>query len=452
MKERVLSRWLASAAMVATALVGCNNGNQNTSQSAEGEGICPDCQMCNNEFGGPEGGCHKGPKGPKGADFRECPQGREGHGPKGCMKNCSHEEGTCRCPKHRQRYLGGDISLLPSYLEQGTKFRDIEGQEVDFMEFCKANGWNSMRVRLFVDPSKASEQSKGEGVVQDIAYVTKLAQDIKKAGMSFMLDFHYSDTWADPGHQNIPAGWTDHSVGALTDSVYAHTLASLRQLVEAGAAPDLIQVGNEITNGTLWPTCKINHDEKDNWDALCSVLKAGAKACREVCPEARLILHTEKAGDWEITKRFYEEMKIHDVDYDIVGLSYYPMWHRNMGVLAATLDSLAQMEPQREVMIVETAAYYSHDNDRWSKPDTYQEFYPISPAGQRMFTRELMAELRRHPNVTGVYWWFPEENGSGKAVTDGWLNRGLFDNHTGNAMPAFYDFTWGKKPCPKRRP
>ena len=100
------------------------------------------------------------------------------------MKDCSHEEGTCRCPKHQRRYLGGDISLLPSYLEQGTKFRDIEGQEVDFMEFCKANGWNSMRVRLFVDPSKASEQSKGEGVVQDIAYVTKLAQDIKKAGMT----------------------------------------------------------------------------------------------------------------------------------------------------------------------------------------------------------------------------------------------------------------------------
>ena len=93
-------------------------------------------------------------------------------------------------------------------------------------------------------------------------------------------------------------------------------------------------------------------------------------------------------------------------------------------------------------MIVETAAYFSHENDPWSKPDTYAEFYPISVEGQTQFTRELMTELKKHPNVTGVFWWFPEENASGSEVTKGWLNRGLFDNHTGRAMPAFYEFRW----------
>ena len=121
------------------------------------------------------------------------------------------------------------------------------------------------------------------------------------------------------------------------------------------------------------------------------------------------------------------------------------MWHRNMGVLSATLDSLERYEPFRDVMIVETAAYYSHENDQWSKPDSYSEFYPISVDGQTMFTKELVAELRRHKNVTGLFWWFAEENASGGDVTKGWLNRGLFDNKTGHALPAFYEYNKWKE-------
>ena len=118
------------------------------------------------------------------------------------------------------------------------------------------------------------------------------------------------------------------------------------------------------------------------------------------------------------------------------------MWHKAVGVLAATLDSLAVHFPNKEVMIVETAAYYSHENDRWAKnADEYSEFYPVSAEGQRIFTRELVAELRRHANVTGLFWWFPEENASGNTVTEGWLNRGLFDNHTGKVLPAMEELS-----------
>ena len=343
-------------------------------------------------------------------------------------------------PDEKEKWLGGDVSMLPSYEKRGTVFRDAEGNAVDALDFFKQSGWDCIRVRLFVDPSKAPNANKGEGVCQDISYVTDFAKQIKQKGLKFMLDFHYSDTWADPGKQFIPHSWSDHSEKALCDSIYAHTKASLQKLVAAGAEPELIQVGNEITNGMLWPVGKINHDENDNWDIVCNMIESGTKACREVCPKSRIIIHTEKAGDWGITKRFYEELRRHRNDYDIIGLSYYPMWHRNVGVLSATLDSLEREFPFKDVMIVETAAYYSHENDRWSKPDTYSEFYPISIDGQTMFTKELVAELRRHRNVTGLFWWFPEENASGQEIVKGWLNRGLFDNKTGRALPAFYEF------------
>ena len=339
-----------------------------------------------------------------------------------------------------RRLLGADISMLPKYEEKNTVYRDADGKAVDALSFFKESGWNAARVRLFVNPDKAPKHNKEEGVCQDIPYVAKFGKQIKDAGMQFMLDFHYSDTWADPGKQFIPADWTDHSVDALCRNIYNHTTEALKAMKKAGAEPELIQVGNEITNGMLWPVGKIHHNDNDDWSILCRMVASGAKACREQCPNARLIIHTEKAGDWGITKRFYEEMRKHGNDYDIIGLSYYPMWHRNVGVLSATLDSLQTFFPEKEVMIVETAAYYSHDNDHWAKPDQHSEFYPISIDGQTMFTKELVAELRRHTNVTGLFWWFAEENESGEAVTKGWLNRGLFDNHTGRALPAFYEF------------
>lgn len=339
----------------------------------------------------------------------------------------------------QERLLGGDISLFPSYEKAGTAYRDAEGNEVKLLEYFKEQGWNAVRVRLFVEPSKASAEHKSEGVCQDLDYVIKFGQRIKKFGYRFMLDFHYSDTWADPSKQFMPDRWKNAKVASLPDSVYEYTKNSLIALVEAGVVPDLIQVGNEITNGMMWPVAKVNPLGNENWDSLIRLLERGTQACREICPEAKVIIHTEKAGDWDETKAYYSHLR--QLDYDVIGLSYYPMWHRAIGVLAATLDSLAVNFPDKEVMIVETAAYYSHENDRWAKSvEQYSEFYPISAEGQRIFTRELVAELRRHANVTGLFWWFPEENACENTVTEGWLNRGLFDNRTGKVLPAMKEF------------
>lgn len=343
----------------------------------------------------------------------------------------------------QQRCLGGDLSMLPSYEDAGTVYRDSAGKQVKPLRFLKRQGWNAVRVRLFVDPQFASKEHQGEGVCQDLDYVIRLSRQVKKAGFALMLDFHYSDTWADPAKQFMPKRWKEAAPETLPDSVYAYTRHCLERMITAGCVPEMIQVGNEITNGMMWEVGRVNAAGSEGFDVLSLLLKGGVRACREMCPKAKLIIHTEKAGDWTVTKNFYEQMRRYQVDYDIIGLSYYPMWHDRLPVLHNTLDSLAAVFPEKEVMIVETAAYYSHENDRWAKsPDQYSEFYPITTEGQRQFTAELMAELRRHRHVTGVFWWFPEENESGRQVTNYWLNRGLFDNHTGRAKPALYELKW----------
>ena len=155
-----------------------------------------------------------------------------------------------------KRYLGGDISLLPSYEEQGTVYKDFDGRQVKLLPFLKQQGWNAVRVRLFVDPQNAPNGHKGEGVCQDLDYVIKFSRQIKQAGLALMLDFHYSDTWADPAKQFTPKRWMHCDAKTLTDSVYAYTRASLLAMKKAGITPEMIQVGNEITNGMLWPIGK----------------------------------------------------------------------------------------------------------------------------------------------------------------------------------------------------
>ena len=340
----------------------------------------------------------------------------------------------------QKKLLGGDISLLPSYIEKGTEFRTESGRLIKHpLRFFRQQGWNAMRVRLFVDPEKAPQAHKGEGVCQDLDYVIALSKDIKRAGHQLMLDFHYSDTWADPGKQFTPRQWESATPTALHDSLYHYTRRALQAMNAAGCTPDLIQIGNEITFGMLWPTAKVDPYKPQGWPLLCSLLNSAARACRETCPQARLIIHTEHAGEPQATMNFYDYLKMYGVDYDIIGLSYYPMWHKRLPVLRETLQRLALWYPDKPVMIVEAAFYYSHENDRWEKdPQAYSEYYPISPDGQRQFTEQLVAELKQHHNVTGLFWWFPEENCYHNQLIKSWINRGLFDNRTGRALPALH--------------
>lgn len=340
-----------------------------------------------------------------------------------------------------QTLLGGDLSMLPTYEKSGVQYRDSAGDSIDVLPFLQEQGWNTVRVRLFVNPANASADHHSEGVCQNLKYIIPLCQRLQRSGFQLMLDFHYSDTWADPGQQTMPKAWAHLSAAQLPDTLYQYTRNALLTLREATVVPDYIQVGNEITNGMCWPIAKVQPIEDKNWDILSQLLRKGVQACREICPQAKVIIHTEKTGNWDATKSYYQRLTKYGVDYDIIGLSYYPMWHGTIPHLGQVLDSLQSDFPSKPVMIVETAAYYSHENDKWTKPDTYSVFYPISTEGQTRFTRELITEVNKHSNMTGLFWWYPEENAAGNQISPVWLNRGLFDNHTGRAKPALYELS-----------
>ena len=346
---------------------------------------------------------------------------------------------------HAQRYVGGDISLLPQYEKYNVPYYDADGQKIaDMLQYMKSEavGWNAQRVRLFVNPTPSLDYND-PAICQDIDYVVSFGKRIKEAGFAFMLDFHYSDSWADPAKQWTPVEWQSLSDEELQARLYDYTKDCLKRLVEAGATPDFIQTGNEISYGMLWGKkdtksnrCYTNSDA--NWPRFIALLQQAVKACREVCPEAKVIIHTERAGEPQTTVDIYKRLA--GVDYDIIGLSYYPFWHKNLATLSQTLEQLATNFPEKQVQIVETAYYY-----QWkpSKGNTWDSFstWADTPEGQAAFVRDLIAELNKHSNVNALYWWFPEENGNGpdNQVITGWLNRGLWDANNHRALPALYE-------------
>jgi len=349
-------------------------------------------------------------------------------------------------PVLAQTWLGGDVSMMTSNARNGVIYKDSCGVTVDPYDLFGQQGWNMMRVRLFVDPQNAPGRHHDEGVCQDLDYVIGLCKTIRARGFEVMLDFHYSDTWADPAKQFTPKRWDGLDEGVLADSIYHYTRHCLEALKAAGVVPALIQVGNEVTFGMDWPVGRVDPMRADNWGAFTRLLKAGSRACRESCPGADIIIHTEKAGSWPMTRNYYDRLQQAGVDYDIIGLSYYPMWHGTIPNLGATLDSLAQHYPGRPVMIVETAYYYLHDGVNRGEED-FSHCLPGTIEGQREFTAQLINELNRHDNVTGLFWWYPEENRYGTPYENsGWgLNRGLFNSANGQALPALYEMARFKR-------
>ena len=342
-------------------------------------------------------------------------------------------------------FVGGDISVLQSYEDLGVDYYDQQGAKIDdVLKYMKSEqvGWNAVRVRLFVNPQRKNPDGSTDAqVCQDLDYVVRLCQRIKEEGFALMLDFHYSDTWADPSNQWTPADWQGLSDEQLQTKLYDYTKDCLQQLVEADAAPDFIQTGNEISYGMLWgkynqKTYYCNWSDNKNWPRFIGLLQHAVKACREVCPEAKVILHTERAGQVNALLAICE--KLSAVDYDIIGLSYYPFWHGALATLGRTLSQLESQYPDKEVQIVETAYYY-----QWQPTSGITDFsktWAVSPEGQAAFARSLIAELKNHDNVNGLYWWFPEENGNGPGskVLTNWVNRGLWDNSSHRALPGLY--------------
>ena len=351
-----------------------------------------------------------------------------------------------------QKYVGGDISMLKKFLDEGAVYKDKDGNAVEPLSFMKTEGWNAMRVRLFVDPSKASAQHKKEGVIQDLDYVKALGKSIKEAGFQFMLDFHYSDTWTDPGKHATPSAWTSLNVEQMKAKIAEYTKQCLQELKQAGAEPDFIQTGNEITTGMLWLTGQIyaggGAPAGGSWNNFAGYLASAIKACNEECPQAKIVIHTEMHAPADVPK-FYNNLKNYqDVKYDIIGLSYYPDFHGDLTVLDNTLTTLETNYPDKKIMIVETG--YGFEWQLSGAKHNFTSKWPVSEDGQKLFTTDLIAALQTHPNVNGLFWWYPEytlnnivfKNDSedwSKDFTSGYWNAALFHYKTGRALSALYE-------------
>ena len=346
-----------------------------------------------------------------------------------------------------QHYVGGDVSMLLKYESQRAQYLDKDGHAIsDVLLFLKEQGWNTLRVRLFVDPSKSSDPKQ---VVQDLDYVTRLGKRIKDAGLLFMLDFHYSDTWADPGAQWTPDSWREFGDAQLQSKVYEYTRDCLAHLNAAGASPDFIQTGNEISFGMLWGTqaeagsndrnrCYINSSQA-NWNRFFGLLRQATKACREVCPRAKIIIHSERTPQPQVLTDYFDRLNVAAIDYDIIGLSYYSYFHGKLNVLETAIKQLVDKNYGKSIQVVEMG-YPS----QWAVQGTtvdYTATYPLTTEGQRRFVADLIDLLKKYPQVKGLSWWYAEANayGCNGDLKNGWYNAGLFDNNNGRALPALYE-------------
>ena len=351
---------------------------------------------------------------------------------------------ACMYAQDQQRYVGGDISALPLYEQYNSPYKDVKGNNISnlltwFVEDC---GWNTFRVRIFVNPTKKDHSGTSNPTVcQDLAFVTALGKRIKDAGAYFMLDFHYSDTWVDATHIQAPSVWKGISDAAMADSVSAYTHRVLQTLKAAGATPDLVQVGNEIMYGLCDIKIHPNDTVNGNWNGYLGLLKAGCNTVRELCPEAKIIIHTDRPTNATYNFKYYNKLRKNGVDFDIIGLSYYPFWHgyltseqvkdkQDKNNLVRAIDYLKSQFPEKEVQIVECAYNFQYWPTSGVNYDT-EDVWACSVAGQYNFVKDLVDALKPLDNVTGISYWFPEEAGNGDkgTVIPSWQNRGFWNEN-----------------------
>jgi len=251
--------------------------------------------------------------------------------------------------------IGADISFLPQLEDRGMKFYD-KGIQKDAIQILKDHGFNYIRLRVFVNPENDSGYSPGKGFC-DLLHTKEMAKRVKTAGMKFLLDFHYSDYWADPGKQFKPAAWCNEGFLQLKKSVYDYTKMVMLQLKEQGTEPDMVQVGNEINHGMIWPDGGIN-----NLDSLAQLIYAGINGVRAVSPSATIMLHIALGGQNEESHFFLDNMIAREVPFDVIGLSYYPRWHGTLDDLRLNVNELAK-HYNKDVIVVEYSQHKQEVND-----------------------------------------------------------------------------------------
>ena len=299
---------------------------------------------------------------------------------------------------------GGDLSAIGTIEQRGGTFRSRDGSKMDAIQALAEAGANCVRLRLFVDPNGKDFTNN------DLAYTLALAKRAKAAHQSILLDFHYSDTWADPGKQGTPKSWPQNDLPALVAKVESYTYETLRRFEKEGVFPELVQIGNEIDNGLLWPLGRL-WQEKSNWDHTFALFNAASHGVRRATPDGkkvRIVLHTATGGKVEKTAAFHREMQQRGLDYDVAGLSFYPWWNGSFDGLKENAHQLATTF-NKEVLIAE-AGYPSSEGTPRQEYFGKSFQWPKTPAGQAAFLRDVCKVIHALPNQRGigVLWWHPD--------------------------------------------
>ncbi len=338
-------------------------------------------------------------------------------------------------------HKGMDISGLPRYLDEGMQIRDLDGSLIEPFAFLKKYDVNSIRLRIWVNPEN-EPYSKG---YCNLEHTLRMAKQVKENGMKFMLDFHYSDWWADPGKQKKPLAWEGLSRDALEEKLYEYTREVLLALDAQGTLPDIVQIGNEIRSGLVFP-----EGELPDYRGMVRLINAGIRAARSVADKdtMQVMIHLDQGGRYQWLHKWFEGAFAEGLeDFDLIGLSYYPFWHGTYLDLKAAMKQLLA-DYQKPIMIVETA-YAWRRSERGFIDDEQLRIggLPASPLSQRQNLELIMYLLAELPDNMGcgIYYWEPlcipnPEHG-------GWdENMGILDE-TGKAMEAIlaYDSTEEKR-------
>jgi len=343
---------------------------------------------------------------------------------------------------------GADISILADMEKSGAGYYE-NGVKKDALQILKNNGVNYVRLRLWQDPYDDQGNSYGAGT-NDLNTTIALAKRAKNLGLKVLLDFHYSDFWVDPGKQNLPKAWENYSFEQLDAALYGYTKSVLTEMKNNGVYPDMVQIGNELNSGMLWPYGKSWGEGGGEFDRLATFLKSGIRGVKETQPvDTPIMLHLADGGDTDVFTWWFDEITKRGVDYDLIGLSYYPYWHGSMNALQTTMNTISARY-DKEVNVVETA--YGHTTaNADSMPNAFgpeQEIaggYAATPAGQREYLNDLVTRIQTVPNEkgNGFFYWEPLwYNGNVSWATAAGMNYLGVQSQTGNEWDnqAMFDF------------
>lgn len=325
--------------------------------------------------------------------------------------------------------FGADLSFLKQAEDRGAVFKDGTNA-LPGLQIFKNHGYNWIRLRLFVEPV-------GGHLPNDLAYTLAEATDAKKLGYKFLLDFHYANSWADPGKQPTPETWLALSHAERVKKLFAYTRDTIAAFRDAGALPDMVQIGNEVTHGMLWPDGKL----PDHWDHFADYLRAGIQgvgAGGGTNARPKIMIHIDTGGSIAKTKYFFDHLSRYQIPFDAIGFSYYPWWQGTLMDLRENL-AFAANTYHKDIFIVETAYHWRPARETAGRAGPF----PETPEGQREFLDELTRIALQTPDerCKGIFWWEPAVGNRG-----GLVSRSFFDEN-GNSLPVLTVFDEYTRPA-----